>query len=346
MNIARIGVIGAGRMGEYHTRLIYENPLSEFVCISDIDFDRAKSVAGRYKGKSYEDYQDMIEKEGSKLDGILVLTPEHLHLGPVERAAECGLDIFIEKPIAHTLDDADKIINITNKNDVRLMIGYNMRYDPNYLSIKYAFDGGTLGELRRAYARRNTLVREGARLHGRIPVSLYLLVHDCDFILWCVKKKIKEVYATSVAGALMEEYNVADFITAIAKFEDGSYANIECGWGLTDDMARWKNPPGWGATSDFRMDVIGSKGCVYVSSIPSTVMGFDEEGWKMTDFVVLPEIAGKLSGQYRDEIGDFVDVLLTDRPSPIPGEEARASLECAIAADISCETGKPVKLPL
>ena len=343
MKQVNVGVIGTGLMGGLHGRIAYEQPESNLICIADIDEVRAKETAGNLKAKAYTDYREMIEKE-KDLDGIIITTPDQFHREPVEAAAEAGLDIFLEKPIASTIEDADAIIKSCSKADVKLMIGYVLRYEPAYVRIKQACEEGSIGDFLMAYARRNGFIAEAHRLGGRVSVAHYLLVHDCDQILWYTNSKVKEVYSKGVQAQVKKELGVDDFIWSMVTLENGGLAIIESGWGLTNKMCDWKTPSTWASAADFKMDVTGTKGSLYANFHPMNLYACDEEGWKFPDTRFWPEINGKLAGALRDETSDFFDMMLKDRDSPITGEEAKGSLAAAEAAVESIKTGKPVRV--
>ena len=118
MEKVKVGVVGAGYFGEFHARIFAENILSELTAIVDVNQDRAKNIAKRYRAKSwYTSVHDMIMQED--IDAISVVTRENQHLEPVIAAAESGKHVFVEKPIAHTLEDANRMISTTQKHNVK-----------------------------------------------------------------------------------------------------------------------------------------------------------------------------------------------------------------------------------
>ncbi|MGC9529625.1 MAG: Gfo/Idh/MocA family protein [Candidatus Bipolaricaulaceae bacterium] len=151
----------------------------------------------------YETCGEMLERE--QLDGVIIATPEHLHVDPVVQAAEAGCHIFLEKPMARTLDQADQVIAACRGNRCKLMIGYILRFEPAYIEIKRAVAGGNIGEFKSAYGRRNGTIDEARRLGGRTTVTNYIAVHDIDQILWYHPGvEVRSVYARAVRGRVQE----------------------------------------------------------------------------------------------------------------------------------------------
>ena len=137
---------------------------------------------------------------------MIVTTPETDHLGPVVMAAERGVHVFVEKPIAASLEDADAMIAACDRYGVKLMVGYILRFEPSYAQLKEAVVSGAIGTLLSAYGRRNAPIQEGRRLAGRTSVINYLAVHDADQILWFNPgRKVLRVTARALHGRIMEE---------------------------------------------------------------------------------------------------------------------------------------------
>jgi predicted dehydrogenase len=204
MDRVRLGVIGAGFMGGLHARAAHESHLAEVVAVADIDAGRAEALATNYGGKTYTGVQEMLERES--LDAVVVTTPENDHRQAVVMAAEKGCHVFVEKPIAASLADADAMISACNAAKVKLMVGYILRFEPAYVKIKEAVAAGTMGTLMSAYGRRNAPIQEARRLCGRCSVINYLTVHDADQILWYNEgHQVKKVVAKAIKGKVFEE---------------------------------------------------------------------------------------------------------------------------------------------
>ncbi|MEM3419507.1 MAG: Gfo/Idh/MocA family oxidoreductase, partial [Nitrososphaerota archaeon] len=116
MKYIKIGIIGAGYIGELHVRVCSEINDVKLLAIAEINEERGKEVAKKYNTKWYKDYNDMLKKED--IDAVIIATPEHLHLDPAIAAAEAGKHMLIEKPLATNVKDAEEIIKYAKKNGV------------------------------------------------------------------------------------------------------------------------------------------------------------------------------------------------------------------------------------
>ena len=168
MNKVRLGFIGAGFMGGLHARAAHESHLAEIIAVSDIDVDRAESLATKYGGKQYANYREMLKWE--TLDAVVVTTPENDHCLPVVLAANKGCHIFVEKPLSVNLGDSDAMITACELADVKLMVGFILRFEPAYVKMKEAVTSGMVGALMSASGRRNASISEARRLGGRCSV--------------------------------------------------------------------------------------------------------------------------------------------------------------------------------
>lgn len=349
MSIKRIrfAVVGAGLMGRIHARIGQELVYPQLVAVADPDTSRAQFLAQKYDANDYTDFREMLQKED--LDAVIVATPETEHREPVIMAAESGCHVFVEKPLASNLADADAMIKACDLNAVKLMVGYILRFEPCYTHIKDAIEQNIIGDFLSGYARRNAVIQEGRRLAGRTSVVNYLAVHDIDQLLWYKPNStVKRVTARAVHGRIMEEYGVPDYTWLWIEFTDNSLGVIECGWGLPEGWISWNKPDSWGGFGDVRMDVIGTEGMVSLNFNPMNLFGVrDDKGWMFPETRHWPVVNNQLGGCARLQMEHFFACLSQDQMPLIDGHEGRRSLEVSIAAEQSIKSdGQPIALPL
>ncbi len=339
-----LGVIGVGFMGKLLARVSYELPYVNLDYVSDIDEKRGREIARKYNAKYRPDYQTMLEEEN--LDAIIVATPEFVHKDPVIKAARNEVDIFVEKPLATNLNDATTMIETCEEEDVKLMVGYILRFETCYVKMKQAIDEGNIGRFLSAYARRNASIQEAERLGGRTSVINYLSVHDIDQILWYNSSEVVSVYSKAVKGKVWEKYDTPDFVWTTFEFADGSLGIVESGWGLPENWANWQTPPAWSSFGDVQMEVVGTDGALFIDFNPMNLIGVDLEGWKFPDTRHWPSVNGKIAGAVKLELEHFFNCIMEDNKPLVDGEDGRRSLEVSLAAERSLESGKKVELPL
>ncbi|HVO69484.1 MAG TPA: Gfo/Idh/MocA family oxidoreductase [Aggregatilineaceae bacterium] len=344
MDQIKFAVIGAGFMGSLLTRIGHALPYARCVAVADVDQHRAQALAAPCDAKSYHDYQEMLEQEHP--EAVIVATPEFSHREPAVKAARQGCHLFVEKPLATTLEDADAIIAACADARVILMTGYVLRFEYGYSMIKAAVDGGNIGRFLSAYGRRNVSISEARRLAGRVSPVTYIAVHDIDQFLWYHPVAVRAVSAKALRGRVWEELKTYDFAWITIEFEDGALAVEEVGWGLPETWAAWKTPTSWGGFGDVQMNVIGTQGTVNLNFTPMNIVACDQEGWKLPDTRHWPALNGKSAGAARMEVEHFFECIIRGEKPVVTGSDGRQSLEVMLAAERSITEGQNVELPL
>lgn len=344
MEDVKFAVIGSGFMGGVLATAASELPYARCIGASDIDLSRAKAIASKNGGNAYEDFNAMLEKENP--DVVIIATPEPLHLEPVRAAAEKGAHIFLEKPMATTLEDADAMIRICSEAKIKLMIGYILRFEISYAMIRSAVAEGSIGKLLSIYSRRMATITEARRLAGRVSPLTYIGVHDIDQYLWYHPLPVRSVYAKAVKGRVWEELGTYDSAWVMIEFEDGALGVHEVGWTLPEEWAKWKSPASWNGFGDVRMNVTGTEGNLFLDFTPMNLYGVNREGWKMPDTRHWPTLHGKMIGSAKLEIEHFFDCILTGKTPLVTGEDGRRSLEVMLAAERSIAEDQKIDLPL
>ena len=143
MDKIRTGIIGCGKVGDFHARAYEGIENSDFMAVCDSNIGRAKAFAEIYGVAAYDDIEKMIRECG--LDVVSVCTPHPLHADPAVTAADCGCNVLIEKPLASTLEDCDRIIEAGRKNHVIIGTMVQRRFYRPCMRIRQAVEEGKLG---------------------------------------------------------------------------------------------------------------------------------------------------------------------------------------------------------
>jgi predicted dehydrogenase len=206
----KAGVLGAGHLGKIHLKLINQSKKYELVGFYDPIKENADKVEKEFGYKSFDTIQDLIEA----VDVVDIVTPTLSHFDCAKEAIEKGKHIFIEKPITKTVKEADVLIELSNKYNVKGQVGHVERFNPAFLAVKNAITTPMFIETHRL-----------AEFNPRgtdVPVVLDLMIHDIDIILSVVKSKVKSVNASGVS-VISETPDIAN---ARIKFENGCVANL------------------------------------------------------------------------------------------------------------------------
>ena len=179
----RVGVVGVGHMGRYHVGLYSELPDVDLVGVADINHDCAHSTAQQYNTTAYTNYHDLIDE----VDAVSIAVPTSLHHPVAKDFLDAGVHVLLEKPIAHTMDEARDLFDLAESRNMVLHIGHVERFN------------GAVQELKKIV--HEPLMIESRRLGPFVPrikddgVILDLMIHDIDIILGLVPSPIQRLQA-------------------------------------------------------------------------------------------------------------------------------------------------------
>ncbi len=206
----KAGVFGAGHLGKIHLKLLQQSSEYELIGFYDGDTQRAKEIEDEFGYKSFESAEALIEA----VDVIDVVTPTITHFETAKKAITAGKHLFIEKPITSTYKEAEELIRLAKKHQVKGQVGHVERFNPAFTAVK-----DKIGQPMFIEAHR---LAEFNPRGTDVPVVLDLMIHDIDVILSVVKSKVKNVSASGVS-VISETPDIAN---ARIQFENGCVANL------------------------------------------------------------------------------------------------------------------------
>jgi predicted dehydrogenase len=206
----KVGVFGVGHLGKYHINNWLEIPEVKIVGFFDPSNDNAKEVEEKYGIARYMDEEALI----AACDIIDVVTPTHLHFPVCEMAIKSGKHVFVEKPMANTIEEGKAIVQMVKEADVKLQVGHVERFNPAFLALKGYNVIPMFIEVHRL-----------AQFNPRgtdVSVILDLMIHDIDIILNLVNSNVKFISANGVA--VMSD--TPDIANVRIEFDNGCVANL------------------------------------------------------------------------------------------------------------------------
>jgi predicted dehydrogenase len=206
----KAGVLGAGHLGKIHLKLLNQSNKYDLVGFYDPIEENAQKVAEEFGYKKFNSVKELIDA----VDVVDIVTPTLSHFDCAKEAIEKGKHIFIEKPITKTVEEAEAIIALATKYNVKGQVGHVERFNPAFTAVKNSIENPMFIETHRL-----------AEFNPRgtdVPVVLDLMIHDIDIILSVVKSKVKNVSASGVS-VISETPDIAN---ARIEFENGCVANL------------------------------------------------------------------------------------------------------------------------
>jgi len=329
----RVGIIGAGVMGQYFAPHFKDIPAAELVAVADIDEGRAQALATQYHIPSYyQDYEHMLEEED--IDAVLVLTPDKYHRDPCVAAADQGKHVFVEKPLVTVLEEGKEIVERAKANNVVLTVGHSLRFDPRIASIQEAVRRGDLGELIHIHTRRNAYLHTGQKYARNTSLAFFLSVHDADMVNWITGSRVAKVYSRGGAK-LLGAYDQYDSTFSILEFEDGVIACLENSWALPETAT---------SISPHSIEVVGTEGMCFLQMGEQGMSVYTKSSTVFPDVITRSELYGTIVGVYREEMAHFIDCIVNDTQPAVSGEDGLAAAKVAMAIQESLDSGREVTL--
>ena len=325
----RLGLIGAGRIGTSHARVIAERvPGAVVAAVADARPGAAAALADPYGAASFEDAQALIDDPG--VDAVVIAASSTAHSALVVAAAGAGKPVFCEKPASTTLAEMDRALAAVEAAGVILQVGFNRRFDAGFAAAHDAIGRGELGQvqLMRSLTRDPGLADPGA-----VPpwtIFTQTLIHDFDVLLWLNPGASPvEVYAT--ADALVapdfKDRGLLDTAVVVITFDTGARAVAEASFSAAYGY-------------DVRAEVFGSAGMVTVGDgARSTLRTFTTDG---ASYGTARGDVELMIDAYTGEFVEFVAAVREGRQPAVTGRDARRALAVALACIDSSTAHGPV----
>ncbi len=206
----KVGVLGAGHLGKIHLRLLNESAKYNLIGFYDPDDINGKKVADEFGYTYFDNINQLIDL----VDVVDIVTPTISHFDCAKKAMEKGKHVFMEKPITNTLKEAEELLILEKKYNVKGQVGHVERFNPAFKAVKNQI--------------KNPMFIESHRLaefnpRGTdVPVVLDLMIHDIDAILSVMDSEVKQINASGVSVIS----NSPDMANARIEFENGCVANL------------------------------------------------------------------------------------------------------------------------
>ncbi len=327
----KVGLIGCGRIGKVHAEALMQVDTAELVRVCDVYIEAAQAVGNKYRVPYSDNHHDILMD--AEVEAVLICSSTDTHAQFIIEAAEAGKQIFCEKPIHLDLAEIDRALAAVEKAGVKLMIGFNRRFDANFRAVKSAIDAGQIGDMH--------ILKITSRDPAPPPVEyikvsggifLDMSVHDFDMARFLTGSEVEEVYVQSAVRVDPAIGEAGDVDTAIInlKFEDGTLCVI--------DNSR-QAVYGY----DQRVEAFGSKGMVECDNNTPT-----RHRLSTADTISSPKplyfFLERYMDAYATEIREFVECINDGTPVPAGGQDGRAPVVIGLAAWKSVHEGRPVKI--
>jgi scyllo-inositol 2-dehydrogenase (NAD+) len=341
MKQVSIGIIGTGWCGGIRAETCAASPYVSALHLAEIKPERLKEVAGTTKpATATSDYRTLLNN--ATIDGIMIsATPETTHYPMAKESLLSGKHVFLEKPIALELSEADELIALARSKNLLFTIGYSQRFNPKFAYVKRSIDDGTIGQPVSALVSRHITRNLGNKIGGRIKLSPAAMeaTHDIDFVLWCfAPRRPVRVYAQEVRKIMQSTHHVPDCVWIVVTLDDGCVFTIGAGWVL---------PPAYPNFSSTWIEMVGTEGSIMVDDTHRDVsLNTMKRGIEFPISTMPGEkVAHVYAGPMEAETIHFLECLAKGKPPLVTPEHARMVMQVYQAADQSAESGVPIEIP-
>jgi len=326
----KLGLLGAGRIGITHAKAVQAVPGATISAVFD-PFDSAAEAAIKITGAKRATVEEIMASPD--IDGVIIATPTDLHAEQIELAAKAGKAIFCEKPIDLSVERVRQCLDVVEETGVKLMVGFNRRFDTSFNRLKSEIDTGTVGDVE--------LIQIISRDPSAPPIDYIkrsggifrdMMIHDFDMARFLLGEEITEISAT---GSVLTDPAIGD-----ADDYDTATATLRTASGK---IAVITNSRRTSYGYDQRIEVHGSKGMVLAGNQRSTTVTIASGDGYKTD-PLLDFFMERYADAYSAELQSFVKILSGENVSIPDGQDGLRALELADAALESTLSGKTVAL--
>jgi len=343
-------MIGCGDVSIHNAKAIAEAENSSIEMVMDVKEELAKSLAEEFSTSYTTDLDELLGN--SAVDAVYIAVPHHLHYPIALKAAQAGKQILLEKAIAHTVDDSEKIIAAAKKHGVKLMIAMAYRYIPAVQKIKELLDEGCIGKICGLHIPLFCEKSEGYWKHGysgridtdwRIKreksgggILIMNLYHNLDY--WLNATGLEPVEVSSRYDTFATDVEVEDYIAVMLRFSNNAIGTI-----TSSSCALGGSPEGCNTYER----LIGTEGQLVLQISPQYKLSlYSKKETSYSEAMSWNEIVpdNPDANSRTAMVEDFSDSLLNGTKTPAPGEKVLTVQKICEAAYKSGVSGQPVKI--
>lgn len=320
MKKIRVAVIGVGNIGHHHARIYSGLPNVDLVGICDIDKEKGGEIARKYNCLFSDDYLSFIRK--NRIEAASVAVPTHLHHKVGCDLLNKGIHILLEKPIATTLLQARKMINIAKEKRLKFTVGHVERFNPVVAALKNIISKGKLGEIISINIKRVGGLPAFIRNEN---VILDLAIHDIDIVNYILGIYPEKIFAVKSKNLVKGKEDCASILLKYGK----TSVFMEVNW-VTPVKIR-------------TLDITGTKAYARINYLDQKItiyQGFEEKGLKrqfknFTEFLKINktkvnEVKLDKEEPLKKELSSFLDCILNNYEPPVTANDAYKALEIAL----------------
>jgi UDP-N-acetylglucosamine 3-dehydrogenase len=325
--VTRLAVIGLGRMGQNHARVLREMDGVELQAVCDQSPKATETVSRKFGVKGYESWQEMLQRE--RLDAAIVAVPTRGHLEVAQGALAHGLHVLVEKPIATNLSEGRALVESARRGGRMLAVGHVERFNPAVRELRRRMDAGDIGRVFQVHTRRCGPFPDRIRDVG---VVIDLATHDLDVMRTVLGCEVERLHAETEQRIHTEH---EDMLNALLRFENGVVGVLQVNW-LTPTKIR-------------ELSVLGEGGLLHVDYLTQELTQYKNAAAEVLDGE--RQLGGVIEGEVihhpiakgeplKLELQSFLKAVRGEGDVEVDGEDGLRALHLAQALVDSAQEGR------
>lgn len=331
MDPIKVAVVGQGWMGDIYARAVRESPAAQLVAVVGNSPDKTVAAGARWGVPAYSggDLAGLLN-DLPGVEAIIIASPEWTHREPAVLALNKGLHVLLEKPMADTWDQAQRIAEAAAGARSVFMLCHSVRFDPRFAAMQAMAAAGEIGTIRFMNGRRNADQQAYRRIAGRMHPAYWLTPHDVDLMRWVTGSEVVEVAARWIGDGAGE----SDGLLVDLRFASGALGRIE---------NAWVTPPLMTAPRNGLFDVLGDGGSIEVSEFDQGVVAhLPDSRVKVPDTTQAAVVAGRVTGALPNLVAHFLDVVRGRAQPLVTLGDGLATMRVARAIETALRQGAQV----
>ena len=335
----RVGVIGAGIMGQQYIRIYQDHPYAKVVAVAAGHLQNAQEAAARHGVPvATDDWKTITGSE--EIDAVCIALPDDMHFAATQSALTHGKHVLIEKPMTTNLAEADEIVRLAEASKLKVQVAFNHRWLAPYHQGKVSIAAGEIGEPICAYARKNDTIFVPTKYinwaHQTTP-AWFLSCHDIDLVTWFFGSDPVEARAWGVKRVLAAQgIDTYDMIQAQVRYANGAMATFESGW---------VHPDTFPTMVDSFIGLVGEHGHLHFDRKRESLEMSTPQRFTYPKTFLSGDVFGTLRGAFPSCLDDFISAIRKDIAPAVGVRDGRRVTATLVAIHESLKTGGNVAVP-
>ena len=336
----RVGVIGAGIMGQQYVRIYQDHPYAQVAAVAASRIESAEKVALQYGvAKATDDWKVITESEN--IDAVCVALPDDMHFASTASALRHGKHVLIEKPMTTDLAEANELVRLAERSALKVQVAFNHRWLAPYHQGRVSIANGEIGQPLTAYARKIDTIFVPTNYipwAAQTTPAWFLSCHDIDLVTWFFDAEPVEARAWGIKQVLVAKgIDTYDMIQAQVRYANGAVATFESGWVY---------PNSFPTMVDSFIGVTAERGHMHFDRKRESLEMSTKDRFTFPKTFLSADVFGTLRGAFPSCLDDFIQAIRKDVAPAVGVRDGRrvTAVLTAIHASLA-NSGSTVAVP-